>query len=158
VQYLVEGADRSSGEDRTVIFSAENEADLRRQIEAMGILVSNAKPWSPPTPVQYATPAPSQTTNLPNYIGLQIASLVLGISCVCFYLAALVLLIAGLLAMNSNAPSQPFMPSPAATAPFDLAAALGAFAAAAIQHGLSTGCKALRDIARNSFARRMDRD
>jgi hypothetical protein len=155
-QYLIEGADKSTGEDRTIIIEANSEADARAKAATMGILVSQVKPWprslSEPVPVSYETPSQPATSPKapPAYLGLKIASFVLGVSCLFFYVGPAILVVQAIMAMNSS-PQPAFVRNPAFGAGVDLAAAFSAFAAGAIQHGLSTGCIALRDIAKNTF-------
>jgi hypothetical protein len=50
MQYLIEGADAKSGEDRTVIVSGENPDDTRQQAKAMNLLVSRVAPHNAPAP------------------------------------------------------------------------------------------------------------
>jgi hypothetical protein len=166
MQYLIEGADKSTGQDRSVIVSADNPRDAQRQAEEMNLLISSVVPHAAgipnPKPVDYAssrTPppdlSPAQTKVPPRYIGLQIASLVLGASCLIFYGLAGLSGIMALFAVAAAArPPTPFGPPPGFAAMSGLAGfwiALCLFAAAAVQHGLSAACTALRDIARNSF-------
>lgn len=159
MQYLVEGADKATGEDRTFIISADDEADLQKQVDNLGILVSNAEPWIAPAsapPVSYATPA--ERPAIPAYRGLQIASFILGVSCaVCYVVAgiSLILAIASILSSYSAPPfgvQRTFAPSPNyAASTFAFITAFSFFTAGGIQHGLGAACLAVRDIARNSF-------
>jgi hypothetical protein len=166
MQYLVEGADRTSGTDRTVIFDAANERDAQRQAEEMNLLVSRMSPHASGIPndrpaIDYATPgvgrgaATISPGGPPRYLGLKIASFVLGVSCVLSYGFALILAVAAIHSFVSASASQvPFAPPPALVAAdgsMQLFVAFVTFAGAALQHGLSAGCIALRDIARNSF-------
>jgi len=157
MQYLIEGADKETGEDRTVIIDADNEADLRAKIKAMGILVSHAKLWNapaaPPVAVNYATPAPTHIVSsarprIPGYFGLQFASLILGISATLFYAIAVLAFIASISSTrNFNSPYAGVGVLVQGMVIISLLAAGG------IQHGLSAACTALRDIARNSFTK-----
>jgi len=82
MQYLVEGADRTSGTDRTVIFDAANERDAQRQAEEMNLLVSRMSPHTSGIPndraaIDYATPGAGRgaasigSMGPPRYIGLR---------------------------------------------------------------------------------------
>jgi hypothetical protein len=80
MKYLVEGADKATGDDRTIIISADSPADAQNKVNAMGILVSNlqARESEPEQPIalgyaspkapQRATPAPS-LPGVPEYFG-----------------------------------------------------------------------------------------
>ena len=161
MQYLIEGADKSSGQDRSVIVSADNPREAEKQAEEMDLLISSVKPHAAGIPsgkaIEYASPrAGVDLRNVPpRYLGLQIASILLGVSCAMFYgLAALVAIVSILVsATAAQVPGQlvPMRVFAAATGFSGLMYALMLFACGAIQHGLSAGCSALRDIARNSF-------
>ncbi len=159
MQYLIEGADKSTGEDRSVIVSADNPRDAQKQAEEMNVLISSVVPHAAgipnAKPVDYAssrTVAPHPTSALangpPRYLGLQIASVVLGISCVIFYgLAGLFAIMAFAAGAVATRPQTPFGPPSAFVFISSFTTALGLFAAGAVQHALSAACSALCDIA-----------
>jgi hypothetical protein len=168
MQYLIEGADKSTGEDRSVIVNAINTQDAQNQAASMNLLVSRLVPHAggflnKQAVVEYASPAATPTAppqrglqiGPPRYLGLQIASFIIGVCAfVCYVVAAII----GLVAIFSigSATQQPnaFGPPQALATTSGVAGLLLAFwifAAGAVQHGLSAACIALRDIARNSF-------
>jgi hypothetical protein len=172
MQYVIEGADASSGQDRTIIVSAIDEKDAHQQARSMNLMVSRVALHNAPVPslgsahsspaVDYASPVPKsavamQAVTIPRYLGLQIASVILIASAaVCYGIAAIAVVVAISAATTPTRPPAFGGPPPGFMGLFSAFGFIGAFgflSAGAIQHGLSAACKALRDIARNSWAK-----
>jgi hypothetical protein len=159
MKYSVEGADKTTGDDREIIISAESIADARNKASAMGILVSNVQaresesdgPIAKPSKndllneleeTELLTPkAPRRETpppSLPEYTGLKFASNVLGFLGVFSYVVGV---FAWLTYADDGAGGAGFF--------IFLSLLIGG----TMQLGMAAACVALRDIARNSFGR-----
>lgn len=168
MQFVVDGADANTGEDRTVIVAADDAKDAQEQARAMNLMVSRVALHNAPAPslgsseavaaVDYASPPEAkpivapQFVPVPQYVGLQIAANILLLLAVLSYGAAAIAIVTAILGMMI--PSRPMQyggPPPGFFSAIGFAGAFGLLSVGAVQHGLSAACNALRDIARNSF-------
>jgi hypothetical protein len=160
MKYLIEGADKTTGDDRRIIISAESASEAQNKAGAMGILVSTvqARESEPDQPIavpsredlideieerevtggltpkaaQRATRNPSR----PEYTGLKYASNMLGFLGAFSYVIAV---FAFLVYADDGAGGEGFF------------IFLSLLIVGTMQLGMSAACVALRDIARNSF-------
>jgi hypothetical protein len=168
MRWRVEGADSATGLDTYHDVYADSAKEAERIAhDVHGMLVSSTKPIEDP-PV--AMPGPSartvayasrtaQRSSAPDYLGLRLASSVLAIFAALYYIAAVIILVLGAIAGIGSGATSAKYGTASALIPGSVAvmtsiayaiciAMIGAFL-----HGASSICMAIRDIARNSFAR-----
>jgi len=180
MRWTVEGADKATGKDRVIQIEAGTSAEAERIASAKGLLVSGVyepttltaaeqlekmidtslsnsdlaapsiPPTSPPAPIAYASGGFQGPT--PSYAGLQVGGTVMFVCAAVYYAVAIFAVVGAILSLfgvvNPRTSGIAFLS--AATLLFW---ALVAAMTGGLLHAGSAGCAALRDIARNSFAR-----
>ncbi|HEX3357103.1 MAG TPA: hypothetical protein VHS31_09045 [Tepidisphaeraceae bacterium] len=168
MRWRVEGADSTTGLDTYHDVYADNAKEAERIAHDLHkMLVSSIKPIED-GPV--AIPGPSaqtvayasrraQLSTAPNYLGLRLASSVLAIFAALYYIGAAIILVFGAITAIGSGPTSArygtasgLIPGSAALMMSILYAIFTAMIGAFL-HGASSICMAIRDIARNSFAR-----
>jgi len=141
--WTVEGADETTGQERTITLEADTQAQAKRLAADQGLLVAGVHKADPPT-ADYrgpAMPVAAAPAAVPEYSGLQLGS-------ICLRVIAGVYLAVGIVGFIVNGFSPNADKSAAAVG---LAYLIGGAAAACIFFAFGSACQALRDIARNSF-------
>ncbi|HEY1629619.1 MAG TPA: hypothetical protein VGF52_07150 [Tepidisphaeraceae bacterium] len=175
MQWIVEGADKSSGEDRVISVDALDKAQAEQVAARQGILVSEVRPPTFSTPaeklaamsadagdsqilstttlagaVNYRSPAVAAVViAAPEYAGLKIGSTILMIVAMLYYILTAFILFA-LIITAVRASSMPIFYLPVVPGIF---AAMVTFAMGGVLHAASAACLAIRDMARNSFTK-----
>lgn len=173
MRWTVEGADKQTGDERTIEVEANSRADAEKLAAQRGILVSRVlsagevnaaqlealaamqgeRVWEEKPTIAYATPSPTpsaiETTvtdrpYAPNYAGLQVASILFWVLWALAWVGGLVLL--GIAIVGSY--RTPLIGAGLFFAFFDL---IVSFVSGCIFMALASGCEALRDMARNSW-------
>lgn len=145
MRWIVRGADKVTGEARTMPVEAELKSQAEMIANRQGLLIDSIVPADALTLTEEKkTPMPPGVNNIPDYGGLKLVAMAARIA-TCVYLA----LAAISLALAIAAADQGF-----AQASVPLAMAIGWASAAILAFGFAAGCEALRDIARNSWRTR----
>jgi hypothetical protein len=173
MEWIVEGADKASGEDRVISVDALSKVQAERVAAQQGLLISDIRPPAVPTPAEKLAMVPPgsgdsqilSTTTLagavnyqspltpalaaPEYAGLKIGSTILIIGAVLYYILAALILVGSIVSalQTSIAPIQIMQTGTG------IVAALTAFMFGGLLHAASAACVALRDIARNSYVK-----
>ncbi len=168
MRWKVEGAVKDSGAEVSIRIDAETRALAERAARDRGILVSKLTPVKdtvadPDVAGDAAAgakmnsagsgPRDSQTgfsiAEIPDYLGLKSAGLALRVFCLVSYLLGITEIIGGA-AIATSGSKPDFLQASPTTIIF-----IGIFSLmlGAMMQGMSAGCGALRDIARNSFRR-----
>jgi hypothetical protein len=158
MEFLIEGADRTTGLDAKTFIIADSERDALLAAKKKGILVSKieaVKTAAPPvdrlavTLTGFSAPPPMRQALVPDYKGLKnIASVFLLLAAIWYLLAAVCLVTTFFeifFLLRTKSPEIQERAIAAATY------AIGALVAGIINHGISEFFSGFRDLVRNSF-------
>lgn len=170
MRWTVVGADKNTGQERSITVEASTEADAEKLANRAGLIVSDVSPVDAlvelaqanqakppprtPTPIvaDYRTPEPEPPRSVPSYIGLKIGSIILGVFAAIYYAIGALIWITTFAEMSNN-PTPNRAPPPGAMYGVAGTLVVGLIfgMVGGLLHAFSAGCVALRDIARNSF-------
>jgi hypothetical protein len=158
MKYSVTGADKETGDERTIIISATDTQDAERQARRLGLLISSITPRGQVEPPQSASAAMVKSASLnaaavainaPDYAALQTMARVFFVfACMAYALTLILLGAVALLTYERIKGQEPSL----VLSSFEYAVdALGVLLVGIFNHGISVFFVAFRDLVRNSF-------